>query len=229
MILLRHVSKTYETGTRALRDVSLTVRDGEFVFIAGRSGSGKSTILKLITGELTPTDGSIEVNGTLLTRLKKKDLPWYRRGLGVVFQDFRLLDDRNVYENIAFAQRVIGMDSASIKTNVMRMLRLTGLTPKYKAMPSELSGGQKQKAAIARALVNDPEVILADEPTGNLDEKSSMEVMQLLEDINRLGTTVVVVTHSKRIIEAMGKRVIVMDKGSVVQDIPARHVGFSGF
>ena len=222
MIKFRHVSKIYETGTRALKDLSLTVNDGEFVFIAGKSGSGKSTVIKLVTGELAPTDGLIEVNGTFLHRLKKREIPIYRRTLGVVFQDFRLLNDRNIYENIAFAQRVIGTPAAQTRKNVTRMLRLTGLSAKYKAMPYELSGGEQQKTAIARALVNNPEIILADEPTGNLDETGSMEIMKLLLEINRMGTTVVVVTHSEKLIRELGKRVIVLDKGMIVDDIPAK-------
>lgn len=224
MIKFRHVSKIYDTGSRGVRDLTLTINDGEFVFIAGRSGSGKSTVIKLVTGELEPNDGIIEVNGTFLHRLRKRDIPYYRRRLGVIFQDFRLLNDRSVYENIAFAQRVIGASSMQIRKNVPRMLKLTGLTAKYKAMPYEISGGEQQKVAIARALINDPEVILADEPTGNLDEASSMEIMKLLLEINRMGTTVIVVTHSEKIIEALGKRVILMEKGSIVKDIPARNV-----
>jgi len=221
MIKFRHVSKTYETGSRVIKDLNLTINDGEFVFIAGKSGAGKSTVIKLVTGELKPTGGLIEVNGTFLHRLRKKDIPYYRRKLGVVFQDFRLLDDRNVYENIAFAQRVIGAGGAEIRRNVTRMLKLTGLSAKYNAKPCELSGGEQQKTAIARALVNDPEVILADEPTGNLDEASSMEIMNLLLEINRMGTTVVVVTHSRKLLETLGKRVIIMERGSIVGDIPA--------
>jgi len=221
MIKFRHVSKTYDTGSRGVRDLSLTVNDGEFVFISGKSGSGKSTVIKLVTGELEPSDGIIEVNGTFLHRLRKRDIQYYRRRLGVIFQDFRLLNDRNVYENIAFAQRVIGASNVQIKMNVTRMLKLTGLTAKYKAMPYEISGGEQQKVAIARALINNPEVILADEPTGNLDEASSMEIMKLLLEINRMGTTVIVVTHSAKIIEELHKRVIVMEKGTIIDDIPA--------
>ena len=222
MIKFRHVSKIYDTGSRGVRDLTLTINDGEFVFIAGRSGSGKSTVIKLVTGELAPTDGLIEVNGTFLHRLRKRDIPIYRRTLGVVFQDFRLLNDRNIYENIAFTQRVIGTPAAQTRKNVTRMLRLTGLSAKYKAMPYELSGGEQQKTAIARALVNNPEIILADEPTGNLDEAGSMEIMKLLLEINRMGTTVVVVTHSEKMIRELGKRVIVLDKGILVDDIPAK-------
>lgn len=221
MIRFRNVSKTYETGSRAVKNLCLTVNDGEFVFIAGRSGSGKSTVIKLITGELKATEGIIEVNGTNLLTIKKRDIPKYRRHLGIVFQDFRLLNDRNVYENIAFAQRVIGASGSEIKKNVADMLHLTGLSAKYQNMPYELSGGEQQRTAIARALVNRPDIILADEPTGNLDEQNSDEIMKLLYRINSMGTTVIVVTHSRKIIETSGKRVIYMDHGAIVDDIPA--------
>lgn len=220
MIRFRNVSKTYETGSRAVRNLSLTINDGEFVFIAGRSGSGKSTVIKLITGELKATEGSIEVNGTNLLTIKKRDIPQYRRHLGIVFQDFRLLNDRNVYENIAFAQRVIGASNSDIKKNVADMLHLTGLSARYQNMPYELSGGEQQRTAIARALINRPDIILADEPTGNLDEQNSDEIMKLLYRINSMGTTVIVVTHSRKIIETSGRRVIYMDRGTVVDDIP---------
>ncbi|MCQ2401186.1 MAG: cell division ATP-binding protein FtsE [Lachnospiraceae bacterium] len=220
MIRFRNVSKTYETGSRAVKNLCLTIDDGEFVFIAGKSGSGKSTVIKLITGELKATEGIIEVNGTNLLTIKKRDIPQYRRHLGVVFQDFRLLNDRNVYENIAFAQRVIGASNSEIKKNVADMLRLTGLSAKYQNMPYELSGGEQQRTAIARALINRPDIILADEPTGNLDEQNSEEIMKLLYRINRMGTTVIVVTHSRKIIETSGKRVIYMDRGTIVDDIP---------
>ncbi|MDO4487993.1 MAG: cell division ATP-binding protein FtsE [Eubacteriales bacterium] len=220
MIIFRHVTKAYDKGVRAVKDLSLTIDDGEFVFIAGKSGSGKSTVIKLITGELKPTEGEISVNGTDLSELRHRDIPKYRRRLGIVFQDFRLLRDRNIYENIAFAQRVIGKSAAETKRNVTRMLQLTGLSAKYKFMPQELSGGEQQRAAIARALVNNPDFILADEPTGNLDEANSAEIMKLLLDINRMGTTVIVVTHSNALLESMGKRIIYMDKGRIIDDIP---------
>lgn len=218
MIVFDNVSKTYETGNRAVKNINLKIEDGEFVFIVGRSGSGKSTLIRLITRELKPTEGSIMVNGSRLEKLRRGDVPKYRRGIGVVFQDFRLLNDRNVYENIAFAQRVIGASGREIRENVPRMLQLTGLSAKYKNMPSQLSGGEQQRAAIARALINKPSVILADEPTGNLDEKNSHEIMKLLYDINAMGTTVIVITHSRAIVESANRRVIVMDKGKIKSD-----------
>lgn len=225
MIKFRHVSKTYSKGIRAVKDISLKISDGEFVFIAGMSGSGKSTVIKLITGEIRPTEGMVEVNGIMLNKIKRRELPMYRRHLGVVFQDFRLLNDRSVYENVAFAQRVIGVPAGEIKENVSRMLKLTGLSAKYKCMPEELSGGEQQRVAIARALVNRPDIILADEPTGNLDEKNSADIMDLLTEINEMGTTVVVITHSRQLLETMGKRVIYMEKGAVTGDYPE---GLSG-
>ena len=218
MIEFRDVSKTYETGNRALRNITLRIKDGEFVFVVGRSGSGKSTLMKLITRELKATEGSLIVNGKDLNTLRPRDIPRYRRGLGVIFQDFRLLNDRNVYENIAFAQRVIGASAGKIRENVPKILRLTGLSAKYKNMPNQLSGGEQQRVAIARALINQPSVILADEPTGNLDEKNSEEIMNLLYEINAMGTTVIVITHSREIVEASGKRVVVMNKGRIVSD-----------
>lgn len=220
MIEFDNVSKTYETGNRALRDISLKINDGEFVFIVGRSGSGKSTLIKLITRELKATDGSIRINGKDLGKLKAREIPKYRRGLGVVFQDFRLLNDRNVYENIAFAQRVIGASGREIKENVPEILKLTGLSAKYKNMPNQLSGGEQQRVAIARALINKPSVILADEPTGNLDERNSQDIMRLLYEINERGTTVIVITHSRHIVESANKRVIVMEKGVITSDNP---------
>lgn len=218
MIEFRDVSKTYETGNRALRNITLRIKNGEFVFVVGRSGSGKSTLMKLITRELKATEGSLIVNGKDLNTLRQRDIPRYRRGLGVIFQDFRLLNDRNVYENIAFAQRVIGASAGTIRENVPKILRLTGLSAKYKNMPNQLSGGEQQRVAIARALINQPSVILADEPTGNLDEKNSEEIMNLLYEINAMGTTVIVITHSREIVEASGKRVVVMNKGRIVSD-----------
>ena len=218
MIELHNVSKTYQTGVRAVRDIDLRIKDGEFVFITGRSGSGKSTLFKLLTRELRPDEGSIIVNDFDLDGIKRRQIPRFRRSIGVVFQDFRLLNDRSVYENVAFAQRVIGASGYEIKTHVPRMLQLTGLSHKYKNMPNELSGGEQQRVAIARALVNQPRVILADEPTGNLDEANTLEIMKLLEDINRMGTTVIVITHSNSIIASMHKRVIYMEKGRIISD-----------
>ena len=218
MIEFKNVSKLYRKGVRAVRNINLRVDDGEFVFLTGKSGAGKSTLLKLITRELTASDGEVIVNGRDLKHLKHREIPKYRRELGIVFQDFRLLNDRNVYENIAFAQRVIGAPLSEIRKNVPMMMQLTGISSKYKSMPDQLSGGEQQRVAIARALINRPSVILADEPTGNLDEKNSEEIMRLLTEINNMGTTVLVITHSRQLVESMKKRVIVMDKGTIVDD-----------
>ena len=218
MIEISNVSKTYETGNRAIKDVSLTINDGEFVFIVGRSGSGKSTLMKLLLKELEPTKGRIVVNDMDLGRMPRRYIPKYRRRLGVVFQDFRLLKDRTVFENVAFAQRVIGVPTRVIKETVPEMLRLVGLSSKYKAYPRQLSGGEQQRVAIARALINNPEVLLADEPTGNLDSFNTHGIMKLLEEINQRGTTVIVVTHSQEMVDEMNKRVITMERGAVISD-----------
>lgn len=218
MIEIDRVSKTYETGNKALKNVSLTIEDGEFVFIVGRSGSGKSTLMKLLLKELEPTKGRIKVNDMDLGRMPRRYVPKYRRGLGVVFQDFRLLKDRTVFENVAFAQRVIGVPGRVIKETVPEMLRLVGLSSKYKAYPRQLSGGEQQRVAIARALINNPEVLLADEPTGNLDSFNTHGIMKLLEEINQRGTTVIVVTHSQEMVDEMNKRVITMERGSIISD-----------
>lgn len=221
MIEIDRVSKTYETGNKALKKVSLTIEDGEFVFIVGRSGSGKSTLMKLLLKELEPTKGRIVVNDMDLGRMPRRYVPKYRRGLGVVFQDFRLLKDRTVFENVAFAQRVIGVPGRVIRESVPEMLRMVGLSAKYKAYPRQLSGGEQQRVAIARALINNPGVLLADEPTGNLDSFNAHGIMRLLEEINLKGTTVVVITHSRELVEEMGKRVITMDRGVVIDDTGA--------
>ena len=218
MIDLQNVKKSYATGVQALNGITLHIDKGEFVFIVGDSGSGKSTLIKLLLKELDPTSGTIKVNGINLNRMKPRAIPKYRRKLGVVFQDFRLLKDRNVYENIAFAQRVIITPTKQIRKNVPKMLSLVGLAEKYKANPRELSGGEQQRVALARALVNQPNILLADEPTGNLDPKNSKEIMKLLETINERGTTVVVVTHNQEIVDAMKKRVIAMHKGVIISD-----------
>ena len=218
MIEISNVCKTYETGNKALRNVSITIEDGEFVFIMGRSGSGKSTLMKLLLKEAEPTSGKIVVNDMNLVKMQRRYVPKYRRRLGVVFQDFRLLKDRNVYENVAFAQRIIGTSTRRIKESVPVMLQMVGLSSKYKMYPQQLSGGEQQRVAIARALINRPEVLLADEPTGNLDSHNAIEIMKLLEEINRMGTTVVVVTHSQEIVDRMQKRVIVMERGCVISD-----------
>ena len=219
MITLENVSKSYTNdGMPALNNVSLHIDRGEFVFIVGDSGSGKSTMIKLLLRELTPTSGRIIVNNFDLSKLKRRKIPKYRRNIGVVFQDFRLLKDRNVYENVAFAQRVIERPTREIKKNVPAMLSLVGLPEKYRSKTKELSGGEQQRVALARALVNNPPILLADEPTGNLDPRNSWEIMKLLEEINRRGTTVLVVTHNREIVNAMRKRVITVKKGIIVSD-----------
>ena len=218
MITLENVSKSYAKGQPALNDVSLHIDKGEFVFIVGNSGSGKSTLIKLLLKELEPTSGTIIVNDQNLGKMKRRKVPKYRRGVGVVFQDFRLLKDRNVYENVAFAQRVIERPNRVIKKRVPEILTLVGLAEKYKSFPRELSGGEQQRVALARALVNRPNILLADEPTGNLDPKNLLEIMKLLEEINERGTTVLVVTHNREIVNSFRKRVITMRKGVIVSD-----------
>ncbi len=218
MITLDHVSKSYSTGAPALNDVSVHIEKGEFVFIVGDSGSGKSTLIKLLLRELLPTSGTIEVNGVNVGKLRHRQIPKFRRNIGVVFQDFRLLKDRNVYENVAFAQRVVQVPGKELKKNVPSILSIVGLAGKYKARPKQLSGGEQQRVALARALVNNPPILLADEPTGNLDPKNSWEIMKLLEEINAKGTTVLVVTHNREIVNAMKKRVVTMNKGVIVSD-----------
>lgn len=218
MIVLEDVSKSYSTGAPAIKKISLKIEEGEFVFIVGNSGSGKSTLIKLLLKELEPTSGKIYVNGKFLNTIKRKKISEHRRGIGVVFQDFRLLKDRNVYDNIAFAQRVVETPLRVIKRRVPAMLSLVGLSEKYRSYPKELSGGEQQRVALARALVNNPSILLADEPTGNLDPKNSWEIMKLLEEINKRGTTVVVVTHNREIVDAMNKRVITMHKGVILSD-----------
>ncbi|MDD3217860.1 MAG: cell division ATP-binding protein FtsE [Lachnospiraceae bacterium] len=218
MITLENVSKSYAKGQPAVNDVTLHVDKGEFVFIVGDSGSGKSTMIKLLLKELDPTSGTITVNGQVLNKMRHRKIAKYRRGVGVVFQDFRLLKDRNVYENVAFAQRVIERPNRVIKKRVPEVLTLVGLAEKYKSKPNQLSGGEQQRVALARALVNRPAILLADEPTGNLDPKNSFEIMRLLEEINERGTTVLVVTHNREIVNSFRKRVISMKKGVIVSD-----------
>lgn len=218
MIILDNVSKSYSTGQPAINGISLHIKKGEFVFIVGNSGSGKSTLIKLLLKELEPTEGEITVNGKELGELKRRQVPKFRREIGVVFQDFRLLKDRNVYENIAFAQRVIQTPTRIIRRQVPQMLSMVGLAEKYKSFPKQLSGGEQQRVALARALVNNPSILLADEPTGNLDPKNSWEIMKLLEQVNKKGTTVLVVTHNREIVDAMQKRVITMQKGVIISD-----------
>ena len=213
-----HVYKDYQKGIHALEDVSISIKKGEFVFITGSSGSGKSTLIRLMLREILPTKGKVFVAGRELSRLRRHQVSKYRRSIGVVFQDFRLLKDRNAYDNVAFAQRVVEVAPGEIKRNVPRMLSLVGLSEKYKAYPDELSGGEQQRVALARALVNNPVILLADEPTGNLDPKNSWEIMRLLEEINRRGTTVVVVTHNHEVVDMMQKRVITLRNGRVISD-----------
>ncbi|MDE6750626.1 MAG: cell division ATP-binding protein FtsE [Lachnospiraceae bacterium] len=218
MISLTNVSKAYSTGAPALKEVNLHISKGEFVFIVGDSGSGKSTLIKLLMRELTITSGEIKVMGYDLSRIKHRKIPKFRRNIGIVFQDFRLLKDRNVYENVAFAQRIIQKSNKEIRRNVPSILAVVGLAGKYKAKPRQLSGGEQQRVALARALVNEPAILLADEPTGNLDPKNSLEIMRLLEQINENGTTVLVVTHNKEIVNAMQKRVVTLKRGVIVSD-----------
>ena len=218
LIYLDNVSKSYSTGSPAINGISLSIKKGEFVFIVGDSGSGKSTLIKLLLRELTATSGNVYVAGKNLSKLRHREIPRYRRNIGVVFQDFRLLNDRNVYENVAFAQRIIEKSAKEIRRNVPTILATVGLAGKYKAKTKQLSGGEQQRVALARALINEPSILLADEPTGNLDPKNSWEIMKLLEAINEAGTTVVVVTHSREIVNAMQKRVITMKKGIIVSD-----------
>ena len=218
VIYLDNVSKVYSTGSPALNGITLHIGRGEFVFIVGDSGSGKSTLIKLLLRELTATNGNVYVMGHDLARLKHRQVPKFRRNIGVVFQDFRLLNDRNVYENVAFAQRIVEVPPTEIRRNVPTILATVGLAGKYKAKTKQLSGGEQQRVALARALINNPSILLADEPTGNLDPKNSWEIMRLLEEINESGTTVVVVTHNREIVNAMKKRVVTMKKGVIVSD-----------
>ena len=218
IIYLDNVSKSYSTGSPALNGITLSIGRGEFVFVVGDSGSGKSTLIRLLLRELTATSGSVYVMGNDLAKLKHRQIPKFRRNLGIVFQDFRLLNDRNVYENVAFAQRIIETPVNEIRRNVPAILATVGLAGKYKAKTRQLSGGEQQRVALARPLVNSPSILLADEPTGNLDPKNSWEIMRLLEEINESGTTVVVVTHNREIVNAMQKRVVTMKKGIIVSD-----------
>ena len=218
MIEFTDVIKAYSADTKALRGVSMQIQDGEFVFLVGQNGSGKSTSMKLITGELKPTAGIVHVNGYSVGHIRKREIPYLRRTVGVVFQDFRLIENMTVYDNVAFAMRVIGAREREIKSRVPYVLELVGLEEKAKRHPHELSGGEQQRLAIARALVNNPATIIADEPTGNLDPERSLEIMQLLQEINRLGTTMLVVTHQMDLVERFQNRVIAIDNGLIVSD-----------
>ena len=225
MIRMQNVNLVYPTGTAALKDCSLEIAKGEFVFIVGSSGSGKSTLIKTLLGELAISSGRIEVAGKNLANMSRRELPYFRRRLGVVFQEFRLLDEMNVFENVALAQRVVGVSSREKRRkNSLAMLEMVGLAKKLKAYPNELSGGEQQRVAIARSMVNRPAILLADEPTGNLDPENSWEIMKLLQDVHELGTTVLVVSHNEDIVNKMQKRVITLHKGQITSD--ARQGGY---
>ena len=219
MIILENVTKEYTSGTPALNGIDLRIEKGEFVFVVGNSGSGKSTLIKLLLKELDATSGKIYVNKKYLNKITRKRLPSLLRDIGVVFQDFRLLPDRNVYDNIAFAMKVVEAPSRIIRGRVLAMLSMVGLLDKYKSFPNELSGGEQQRVAIARALVNEPSILLCDEPTGNLDPENSWEIMKILDEINKRGTTVLVVTHNMEIVQAMKKRTITMNNGKIISDV----------
>ncbi|MBQ1405338.1 MAG: cell division ATP-binding protein FtsE [Oscillospiraceae bacterium] len=218
MIDFQNVTMVYDAGNRALDSISLHIDDGEFVFLVGPSGSGKSTIIRLLTAELIPTSGSINVNGYQLERIKNRSIPYLRRTVGVIFQDFRLIENKTVFDNVAFSMRVVGASAKQIKKRVPYVLDLVGLENRGRRYPNELSGGEQQRVAIARALVNNPAMIIADEPTGNLDPVRSYEIMMLLERINALGTTVMVVTHERELVNRFTKRVIAIDEGRVIND-----------
>ena len=218
MIKFDHVSKNYENGVHALRDMSFEIEDGEFVFLIGSSGAGKSTIIKLIMKEENPTSGNVYVNGMDLADLKTRDLPYLRRGMGIVFQDFRLLPKKTVYENVAFAMEIIGAPAKEIKNQVPMVLAIVGLSKKKDSFPSQLSGGEQQRVALARSIINAPSILIADEPTGNLDPTNSLMIMNLLKEINQKGTTVLITTHEKELVNTMGKRVIEIKHGSIVRD-----------
>lgn len=218
MLVMSNISKVYPGGSVALENVNVHIKPGEFVFVVGPSGAGKSTFFKMLFREILPTTGSIEVNGTDILSLTDKEIPYYRRQLGIIFQDYRLLPDRTVYENVAFAMQVIETPHRKIKRRVMNVLDLVGLRNRANAYPNELSGGEQQRIAIARAIVNDPDLVIADEPTGNLDPDTSWEIMNIFKEINATGTTIVMATHAKDIVDAMAKRVIAIEKGHIVRD-----------
>ena len=218
MIRLIDAEKVYDNGTRALKGVSFTVDDGEFVFLVGPSGSGKSTIIKLMTGEVVPTAGRVMVNGFSMSRIAEKQIPYMRRTIGVIFQDFRLISNKTVRDNLALAMRAVGASPRELKNRIPYVLELVGLADKENSYPDQLSGGEQQRVAIARALVNNPSMIIADEPTGNLDPQRSLEIMMLLERINELGTTMLVVTHEKELVNRFSKRVVAIESGRIISD-----------
>ncbi|MEY8321515.1 cell division ATP-binding protein FtsE [Lachnospiraceae bacterium 46-61] len=219
MINIEHVSKVYPNGSAGVRDISIHINKGEFVFFVGSSGSGKSTLIKLLLKELDPTEGKITINNVITNDLPREKVPYLRRNLGVVFQDFRLLPNKTVYENVAFAMQVIEAPSKQIRRNVPAVLSLVGLAKKSRSYPSQLSGGEQQRTALARAIVNNPPILICDEPTGNLDPSTAWDIMDLLEDINRRGTTIVMATHAKDIVDMMQKRVVTLRRGQVIRDI----------
>ena len=218
MIRMTDVFKVYANGTKALKGVTFLLDTGEFAFLVGPSGSGKSTVIRLVTGEIAPTDGQVVVNGYDMNRIKMRKMPYLRRTIGVIFQDFRLIDNKSVYENVAFAMRVVGASNKEIRKRVPYVLELVGLEEKVKVKPQELSGGEQQRVVVARALVNNPSLIVADEPTGNLDPARSLELLMLLQRINELGTTVLVVTHEKPLVDRLSQRVIAIDGGRIISD-----------
>ena len=218
MITLKNVSKVYPNGTEGLKNVSLNIEKGEFVFIVGLSGSGKSTMIKLLTKEINPEEGEITVNTIDTVNMKRGKIPYLRRNIGIVFQDFRLLENKTVYENVAFAMQVVEAPPKIIKRSIPTVLSLVGLKDKAHVYPNELSGGEQQRAALARAIANNPPILIADEPTGNLDPATAWDIMSLLDEINKRGTTVVIATHAKDIVDKMQKRVIALDNGEVVRD-----------
>ena len=218
MIRLIDIEKEYDNGTKALKGIDVRIDDGEFVFLVGPSGSGKSTIIKLITAEIAPTEGRLMVNGYNLNNIRPSQVPYMRRTLGIIFQDFRLIDKKTVWENLAFVMRAVGSSNREIRRRIPYVLELVGLEKKADHYPSELSGGEQQRVAIARALVNNPSMIIADEPTGNLDPQRSLEIMTLLERINGLGTTVLVVTHEKALVNRFAKRVVAIENGRIISD-----------
>lgn len=218
MITLSNVSKTYSTGAVAMDDISLSIDKGEFVFIVGPSGAGKSTLMKMLLLEESPDKGDLIVNEHNLRELPKKKIPYLRRSMGVIFQDYRLLPDKTVYENVAFAMRIVEASRREMKQNIEKVLGLVGLKHKAKSFPAQLSGGEQQRVAIARAIVNNPVIVIADEPTGNLDPENSWEIMNIFEEINKSGTTIVMATHDKTIVDRMRRRVIALEKGKIVRD-----------
>ena len=223
MIRMKEAEKTYENGTKAVRGISFQIDDGEFVFLVGPSGSGKSTLIKMLTGEIVPTGGRVMVNGFSMSRIAERQIPLMRRTIGVIFQDFRLIGSKTVYENLALAMRAVGASPREIRSRIPYVLELVGLRGKENSLPDELSGGEQQRVAVARALVNNPSTIVADEPTGNLDPAKSLEIMTLLERINALGTTVIVVTHERGLVNHFKKRVIYLQDGQVVGDATGRY------